>query len=329
LATYAIADTKPSLWKDPGPVETLDLANGPAPAETAPKPPFTFVSEELRGVNPKIVVSDSKGTKWMVKFGEEAKAETFVSRLAWAAGFPVRPNYYLASGQISGADSLSRAGAFVKNGTFQGARFQMFDNEKFREVDGGKLDISQKHDDTLHLNALKLLSLLTANWDVKTANTAVFEVGGQQYATISDWGASMGDPGSSSLNQRKWDCPAFSKNSGTLIEGVENGFVVFNYQQYAGRGIDALTQGIRVEDLKWFSDRLGKLSDAQIRAALTASGASAEEASCFVGALRKRLNIFASAGSGTGQPGIIRSRTVTKTTTTTTTTVPAGEPEGK
>ena len=318
LATSAAAENLPLLWKDPGPIETLDLRNGPAPAAYAPAPPFTFVKEETEGINPKVVLTDSRGRKWMVKFGDEAKPETFGSRIAWAAGFPVRANYYLASGRIAGATSLKRAQTYIQpDGTFREARFQRFDDESFHQVPGGKLDISQKHPDTLHLNGLKLVALLLGNWDVKPANSAVFEIAGQRYATLSDWGAALGDGGSPTPAERKWNCPAYSRVTETLIESVENGFVSFNYMQYAGRGVDSLPRGIRVEDMKWLVGRLGKLSDQQIHSALLASGASSQEAACFTDAIRKRLNVFAAAANPTEEPGVIRSRTVTRKTTIT------------
>jgi hypothetical protein len=65
-------------------------------------------------------------------------------------------------------------------------------------------------------------------------------------------------------------------------------------------------------------DRMGQITDQQLRAGLVASGANPEEADCFTAAFRKRLNVFATVAQG-GQPGGVRTiRTVTKTTTKTT-----------
>lgn len=299
----------PSLWRDPGPVESLDLAGGPGGAANVPKPPFSFVKVEGRGFTPKVVVTDSRGMKWMVKFGQEAKAEAFASRLAWAAGYPARASYYVESGQIAGIPDLKEAGQSVgSGGSFHNARFQAFDDEKFHEVKGGKLDLKDKRLDKRELNGLKLAVLLLANWDVKPSNTAVFEIEGKRYATVSDWGASLGDPASQNRDVRKWDCKAYAAITPRLVEGVDNGYVQFNYDQYAGRHIDAVSTGIRLEDVRWFVDRLNKLSGEQLRAGLRASGASAEETDCFANAIRKRLDMLSTLG------------TQTSTTTTTTTT---------
>ena len=85
----------------------------------------------------------------------------------------------------------------------------------------------------------------------------------------------------------KWDCKLYSADTPSLIEGVDNGFVVFNYQ--GKQGIE-IRKAIQVEDVQWVMQRLGKLSDAQIDGALRASGATPDEVACFGKAFRSRLN---------------------------------------
>lgn len=77
------------LWRDPGPVVSLDLRAGPARA-LAPRPPFRFVAEELHGHSPKIVVVDAAGRRYVAKFGSEVHAEVFASRVVWALGTATR-----------------------------------------------------------------------------------------------------------------------------------------------------------------------------------------------------------------------------------------------
>ncbi len=179
------------------------------------------------------------------------------------------------------------------DGVFRGARFQMFDGDHMRQIPGGKLDLNRKRDDQQELNGLKLLLLLLANWDVKTQNTGVFDIGGRRFSVITDWGASLGDPASVDVAHRKWDCAAFDKRTRSLVDGVDGGYVSFNYDQYAARHEDALSEGIRVDDMRWFMNRMGKLTDAQLRNGLLASGATSMEAACFTSAVRKRLTAFA------------------------------------
>ncbi len=91
----------------------------------APKPPFTFVSEDKGGTAPKVNVRDSSGAQWIVKFGEEVKAENFASRIVWAAGYFADANYFVPSGKIEGVGELGRAKDFIRDGNFTDARFEL------------------------------------------------------------------------------------------------------------------------------------------------------------------------------------------------------------
>ncbi|MBI3278651.1 MAG: hypothetical protein HYZ57_02285 [Acidobacteria bacterium] len=309
LVTYAIAAGRLPLWRDPGQIEGLDLAAGPGGLENAPHPPFAFIEEEKRGRWPKVVVVDSRRKKWMVKFGEEAKAETFASRLAWAAGYPVRPSYFVAEGQITAASSLKRAASHIDTaGRFHDARFQLFDTEEMRQIPGESFDLRSKQMDRRELNGLRLVLLIVANWDLKRSNTGALEIDGKRYAVVTDWGASLGDPAGSVRSARKWNCEAYKARTESLLEGVDNGYLSFNYQQYASRHLNEISEGIRVEDARWILNRLSKLSDAQLLAGLQASGATVPEGQCFTAAIRRRLQLLSAAVTDGG--------TITRTTTT-------------
>src|SRR5678809_1284862 len=72
---------------------------------------------------------------WSVKWGEEVSPSVFCSRLVWACGYFVEPEYFVPIGRIEGADDLKRAKSYVsKNGSFRKARFQLrADSPKFLE----------------------------------------------------------------------------------------------------------------------------------------------------------------------------------------------------
>src|SRR5437667_10840677 len=65
------------LWNPPKPLTVTDWIWGPGGEARAPLPPFRFVKENLGGTNPKINVSDARGTLWIVKFGGEVHTDTF------------------------------------------------------------------------------------------------------------------------------------------------------------------------------------------------------------------------------------------------------------
>src|SRR4051812_39391712 len=114
------------LWADPGDVESLDFRYGIGGSERQPQPPFQFVNEDMSGTSPKVNVTDGRGHNWNVKWGEEASPSTFCTRLVWACGYFVEPEYFLAHGRIDGVHGLGRAKAWMsKDGSFENARFQL------------------------------------------------------------------------------------------------------------------------------------------------------------------------------------------------------------
>lgn len=301
---YATAE--PVFWRDPGPVQSLDMIRGPGGGKT-PQTPFTFIEEDKSGTSAKIIVQDANRTKWIVKFGEEAKPETFASRIVWAAGYYAEPTYFIPQGQIQGSRDLTRAKAFIQGGQFQNARFERMDDgprDKRWKLDDSKFKGSKE------LAGLKVLIMLLSNWDAKPENFAIVESEGQAMYAITDWGASMGHP-AELMDRSKWDCVRYKKDSDSFIEGVDNGFVVFNHQ---GKRGEEVRHNIKVDDVQWLMRRLGKLSEAQINTALKASGATAEETACFSEAFRTRLRALMGVGSATSEEGTVtRTRREVKT----------------
>jgi hypothetical protein len=285
----------PRLWKDPGNVARLDFTYGSAGRARMPKAPFTFVEEDLDGSNAKLKIKDANGVNWGVKFGSEVNAEVFASRIAWAAGYFVEPAFFVKSGKIDGVTGLTRAKKFIgSDGSFQDARFELKEKgyTKFKDDQSWRWD-SNPFVGTKELAGLKLVLLLTSNWDSKDArdagrgsNTAIWQASNNdQWYVFSDWGGSMGKWGGV-MSREKWDCKGFASQTPKFIKGVRNGEVEFGY---SGQRKD-VTTGIKVSDVQWAMRYLGQLSDAQLRAGLEASGATPDEVSCFTAAFRDRLN---------------------------------------
>ena len=288
-----------SLWSDPGEVERLDFRGGPGGRAREPRPPFRFVEEHDTGSNPCMTVSDARGLRWRVKWGDEVKSETFSTRMAWAAGYHAEAAYYIASGRIEGAENLGRARSCVADDlTFTDARFEL-DEEGVRKLfdeHGWSWD-DNPFVGTKELAGLKVLLMLVSNWDNKDvrdvargSNTAVFEhpledgTSEARYLII-DWGASMGKSGSP-LTRSKWDCEGFAAQNADFVRGVSGGVVQWGF---TGQRTDEATEGIRVEDVRWLMRYLGRVGDGQMREGLLASGATREEADCFTRALRGRI----------------------------------------
>lgn len=295
LIGFSLQATPQLLWRDPGPVERLDLAGGAGGVARAPKPPFRFVREDAAGSSPKVRVTDRAGAEWSVKWGPEVKAEIFASRVAWATGYYVEPVYYVPKGRIAGIRDLGRADKFIdKRGYFHDARFEWIDpSNKYLQTSGWTWE-KNPFRGTQQLNGLKIVLMLTSNWDNRDArdpssNTAILQEGsGNERRSVylaTDWGGSMGKWGNL-FTREKWDCDGYAERSPNFIKAVEDGEVKFGF---TGQHDNDFKEGIALRDVRWTMQYLGRLSEAQIRSALRASGASSHEERCFTRAVRLRL----------------------------------------
>ena len=266
-----------------------------------PQAPFQFIKEELSGTTPKMQVKDAKGTRWVVKFGEEAKPSAFATRLVWACGYTVETEYLIPHGTITGVRGLKRAQAWVHaDGSFIEGRFQMrSDHPKFI-ADHSWAWNSNPFLGTPELNGLRILMMLLSNWDTKDArdltrggeldsNLAIFEdsdANGPRYLYfVSDWGASLGKWGGISTRS-KMDCKGFAAQTPDFVQGTEGGVVRWGY---VGKHNDDIVKNIRVTDVQWLMQYLGRITDDQLRQGLAASGATPEQMDCFIGSLRQRI----------------------------------------
>ncbi len=262
------------VWQEPAVLAKEDTG--------APAPPFQFQREELGGTSPKVVVRDSKGVTWFVKFGTEAKPEAFAARIARAAGYFAPITYYVADGAIQGVPGkLKRADRAIEAGTghFRDARFA----REMRLVDGASWSLDEsslRH--TKELSGLKLIVLLTSNWDIKPPNFAVVEAGGNRMYAITDWGQSLGAPDM----KTHWNCGQFRDGNKWFTHGVEDGYL---YMQFGGKASDVITNGIRVEHAQWLLRQLKGLTTERVRQMLTDSGATPDEVACFSSAFAQRL----------------------------------------
>ena len=59
-----------------------------------------------------------------------------------------------------------------------------------------------------------------------------------------------------------------------------------------------MTSNISVEDVRWFHQFIGKITDEQFREGLIACGANEQETMLFVRALRERVSMLRDAAAG-------------------------------
>jgi hypothetical protein len=288
------------LWRDPGAVETLDLASGPGGAAQAPVAPFQFIEEHSTGSQPCVSVRDRNGRRWRVKWGPEVPCETFAVRLAWACGYFAEITHRVAAGTIAGVSGLTRSSHCVDAaGAFSDARFELDDPDVMKLFEEHSWSWTENpFVGTVQLAGLKVLLMLISNWDNKDqrdvargSNTAIYVTRVSRWKReaqylIVDWGGSMGRWGNTVVTRGRWDAPGFAAQTPQFVSGVANGFVQFGY---TGQRTADARASITVADVRWLCRYLGRITDAQLRDALRASGATPEETESFTASLRGRI----------------------------------------
>jgi hypothetical protein len=296
-----LRSTHAAIWRDPGPIDQLDLGAGSGGPDGRPAPPFTFVEEHASGSHPCLSVRDARGRVWRAKWGSEVHTESFCTRLVWAAGYFVETTYFVDAGQVDGAPALKRAkDCLDESGRFCDARFELDEAGVDKHFDEHSWAWNENpFVGTRELNGLKILMMLLANWDNKDvrdvargSNTAIFEyrVGKHKREArylIIDWGAALGAWGGNPLSRGRWNAEAFAAQTDQLITGVDGTAVRWGY---AGQRTADAVEGISVADVQWLHARLSPLTDAQLSGALLASGATAEEVAAFTVAIRQRID---------------------------------------
>jgi len=302
LATLTIrpsfgSDSIAVLWQPPGEITLSDWVWGPGGQARAPRPPFEFIEEDLKGTNAKIKVRDAKGDQYIVKFGGENHSDVFAARLLHAVGYLAQPTYFVASGVIAGVHDLRRAKAFLgKNGAFTYARFKLRDHKMFAHVDEQTWSWNNNPFlGTQELNGLKILLMLISNWDAKDArdgegsNTSVYSRPGsaanQLYYAFDDWGASLGKWGGF-FERDKWNPAGYREQTkhfarSTSIETIDWG--------YRGKHDHDITSAVGVGDVRWLLTYLSLVTDEQLRAGLRASGATERQTGIFTESIRDRI----------------------------------------
>lgn len=297
---FLLAAASAVMWQQPvtppGEADFSKAANGSKP----PQAPFVFVTEDLSGHSPKILVRDAAQRVWQVKGGYEARAEAFITRFVSAAGYYADSVWFVPRGRVDGVRwPLRRAQGFIsRDGAFTYASFELRDSRAVFLPNLAWNWTKNPFTGRTELRGLKLLVMLFSDWDNKdvrdgpdATNVGVlrFETsrGDQDVYYVTDWGQAFGSWGTwFGFGRSNWNCQDYSRETSELIHTDRSGRLVFGYR---GQHADDLVMEIGREDVRWLLDRIGTITDAQIRAGFDASGASASEKECFTRALRDRI----------------------------------------
>jgi hypothetical protein len=290
LFLIATAASGQTLWHEPSPSSVA-----------APKPPYTFLREDLSGTQPKVFVRDAGGSTWNVKFGYEVHNESFCWRIVQACGYFAEPSFYVAEGQFAGLRPLKRRSDSIKpDGHFTAARFQYRDPElKFLKDRNWRWD-RPPFAGTKELSGLKILIMFFSNWDNKDArvgrggpNTGEFEEKGKRIAAFTDWGSGMGKWGSKPGTNSNWNCGDFTAQTPHFVTKIEQNRVFFGWEGAIHDGF----RSIPAAHVVWLMGHLGKIPDAQIREALKSAGGTDAEVDCFATALGARIEQLRAAAA--------------------------------
>lgn len=277
------------LWRDPSPIAERDLRWGSGSAARAPKPPFTFVEEDLGGSQPKVTVTDAGGVTWDVKFGIEVSSELASNRIVWALGYLVEEMYYVPSGNIQGVTALKRAAKQIApDGRFTRGRFRRVD-PALRRTEVSWTFQQNPFTGTRELSGLVVLMNLICNWDIdKALNNrvllATLPTGAtERWFIVSDLGATFGKMGGSMGQKTKWNLKDYIAED--FIERVHEGKLHLDYEGFESKGLGE----VPLDHGRWFAGLTSQLTAAQLRVAFETAGATSQEVDGYAKRLASKI----------------------------------------
>jgi hypothetical protein len=276
------------LWRDPGVVAARDLFWGSGRADRVPQGPFRLQEEDTSGTQPKLVVADARGVVWDVKLGIEPRAEIAANRIIWSLGYLVEETYFVDEGVIQDVRRLKRADEHISaDGRFRAARFKRRNPHMERTGDRWAFERNPffgRRD----LSGLMILMTMINNWDIDgPRNNAILRVTTadgsiEHWYIVADLGATFGRMGGFGSNHTKWDLANFLTEP--FIERVSREHLDLDYD-----GLDPSLDTVPLEHAQWFAGLARQLSEAQLRRAFEAAGASPSEIDGFSAKLAAKI----------------------------------------
>jgi hypothetical protein len=288
------------IWHETVDVPQLNLIYGAGGKEDAPTPDakYKFKKEDESGTNPKFDVEDDKGVHWRVKLGPEPRAETAATRLLFAAGYFVDEDYYVDELRVDDLPKLKKGESFVtEGGVVHGARLERRTKEvkKLGTWEWNKNPFVGSRE----FNGLRVMMALINNWDLKTVNNSIYQMENQTVYAVTDVGATFGKTGNTAtrsksnlkdfekskfIQKKTADHVDFVMHSRPLLIAAVD---VPNYRERSS--MEAITKHVPRKDAKWLGQRLGQLSNEQLRDCFRAGGYTQEEVDEYSRIIRERI----------------------------------------
>jgi hypothetical protein len=305
VAAALLLAVVPVLWQDPGDPAQADMSR-PARGVALPVPPFQFLREDLSGNSAKVAIRDAAGLEWQVKGGPEGRSESFTTRIVSALGYYADAVCFLKEGRIENVRGpLKRASGFIKpDGSFTYAAFELRDPTQRYLMGRDWTWVDNPFAGTRELKGLKILAMLFSDWDNKDrrdrrqgSNTGIMQSMQRPVREtyfINDWGQALGAWGRFG-GRSTWTCRDYTRQTPMFITGVYDDRIAFGYE---GQHTADFSHDIAPSDAAWLLRYLGRITPAQVRTALSHSGASPEEEECFSRPLLQRIEMLRNAAAG-------------------------------
>jgi hypothetical protein len=273
------------LWREPSDIKTRNLYYGPGGRAHQPHAPYTFVEEDKDGTQPKFVVKDRDGVKWIVKLGTEVRSETAATRLVWAVGYFANEDYFVAEMTVDGMPKhLNRVERYIRaGGVIHDARLK-------RRPEGekkiGNWDWRNgPFAGTRELNGLRVMMAVINDWDLKKINNKIYSGKDAEPPVymVGDLGATFGPPGvilplhRSRGDLGKYAASTFIRQTTPEYVDFETprapfvalGFWPFTYLPRVK--LDNVLRHVPREDARWMGTVLARLSKRQVKDAFRAA----------------------------------------------------------
>ncbi len=273
------------LWEEPTDLASRNLYEGPFGARMAPDPNavYTWIGTKDHGTNPGVTVKDPDGREWHVKQpphndeGAEGPIEVTLSRVLSAVGYHQPPVYFVPTFTMKEGENTHPE---------PGGRFRL-DAKGWKKVSDWSWQQNPFVGTKPYQGLLVILMMFNSS-DIKNENNALYHIKekGEDTKTwyiVRDLGTALGETGR--LHPHRANPDVFEKHP--YIIDVKNGFVKFDYH---GWHQELFKDRITTADVRWASELMAKLSDAQWADAFRAGGYDPQLAQRFIKRLHEKID---------------------------------------